>query len=42
MGNIIDDLDYVYVCDSCDTLATVAHDGNTITITPCLCTKENK
>ena len=32
----------LFLCDSCDTLATVIHEGNTITISPCLCTtKEN-
>jgi hypothetical protein len=42
MGNFLDELDYVHICDSCDTIATVIHEGNTITITPCLCiTKEN-
>jgi hypothetical protein len=41
MGNIMDELDYVYICDECDTLATVIHEGNTITINPCLCIKEN-
>lgn len=34
---------HLYLCDTCDTLATVIQEGNTITITPCLCTtKENK
>jgi hypothetical protein len=42
MGNIMDELDYVYICDECDTLATVIHEGNTITITQCECvSKEN-
>ncbi len=42
MGNIMDEFDYVYICDECDTLATVIQQGNTITINKCLCTtKEN-
>ena len=28
----------LYLCDSCNTLATVTHEGNTITISQCLCT----
>ena len=32
----------IYICDACDTLATVIHNDNTITISPCKCTKENK
>ena len=32
----------LYLCDSCDTLAIVIREGNTITINPCLCaTKGN-
>ena len=42
MGNIMDELDFIYICDECDTLATVIHEGNTITINPCQCIKENK
>jgi predicted nucleic acid-binding Zn ribbon protein len=43
MGNIMDELDYIYICDECDTLATVIQQGNTITITQCECvSKENK
>ena len=38
MGNIMDLFDHVYICDSCDTIATVIQKGNTITINPCLCT----
>jgi len=42
MGNFADTLAYVHVCHSCDTIASVIHEGNTITINPCLCiTKEN-
>jgi hypothetical protein len=42
MGNIMDELDFIYICDECDTLATVIHEGNTITITQCECvSKEN-
>lgn len=38
MGNIMDELDFIYLCDECDTLATVTMQGNTITINQCLCT----
>jgi hypothetical protein len=42
MGNIMDELDFIYICDECDTLATVTMQGNTITINQCSCTtKEN-
>ena len=43
MGNIMDELDFIYICDNCDTLATVIQEGNTITIAQCECvSKENK
>ena len=42
MGNIVELFDYLYICDECDTLATVIHEGNTITINQCECvSKEN-
>ncbi len=32
----------IYLCNACDTLASVIQQGNTITINQCLCTtKEN-
>jgi hypothetical protein len=37
MGNLMDELDFIYICDECDTLAIVTQEGNTITITPCEC-----
>ena len=42
MGNLMDELDFIYICDECDTLATVIRQGNTITINQCQCSKENK
>lgn len=33
---------HLFLCDSCDTLATVIQQGNTITINQCLCTTNNK
>lgn len=42
MGNIVELFDNLYICDECDTIATVIQKGNTITINPCLCiTKGN-
>lgn len=42
MGNIMDELDFIYICDDCETLASVIQKGNTITINQCQCTtKEN-
>ena len=42
MGNIMDELDFIYICDECETLASVMRQGNTIKINQCLCTtKEN-
>lgn len=38
MGNIMDELDFIYICDDCETLASVIQKGNTITINQCLCT----
>ena len=37
MGNLLDDLAGVFLCDNCDTLATVTKEGNTITINKCQC-----
>ena len=42
MGNIMDELNSIYICIECDTLASVIQKGNTITINQCLCiTKGN-
>ena len=37
MGNLFDVLEGVFICDNCDTLATVSQFGNTIEITKCDC-----
>ena len=37
MGNFFDELENVFICDGCDTLATVSMAGNTISITQCEC-----
>jgi len=37
MGNLFDELENVFICDGCDTLATVSVHGDTITITQCAC-----
>ena len=37
MGIIKDNLDGIFLCDNCDTLATVWQKGNTIEITKCEC-----
>jgi len=37
MGNFFDELENVFICDSCDTLATVSMHGNTITVNQCEC-----
>jgi hypothetical protein len=37
MGNLFDELTNVFICDECDTLATVSMSGNTITIIECAC-----
>jgi len=37
MGNIMENLEGVFICDECDTLATVSVDSDTITINPCKC-----
>jgi hypothetical protein len=37
MGNFFDELQNVFICDGCDTLATVSQSGNTITINKCEC-----
>jgi len=37
MGNFFDELQNVFICDGCDTLATVSQNENTITIDKCEC-----
>jgi hypothetical protein len=37
MGNILDELKNVFLCDNCDTLALVSVVGDTINITQCEC-----
>jgi hypothetical protein len=37
MGNLLDNLSNVFLCDGCDTIATVSVQGDTIQITKCLC-----
>jgi len=37
MGNLFDELSNVFICDNCDTLATVSVAGDTINITQCAC-----
>ena len=37
MGNLMDNLQGVFICDNCDTLATVSREGNNITINQCEC-----
>ena len=37
MGNLMDELSDVFICDKCDTLATVSVQGDTITINKCEC-----
>ena len=37
MGNILDELSNIFLCDECDTLATVSVQGDTITISKCQC-----
>jgi len=37
MGNIMENLEGVFICDECDTLATVSVQGDTITIQQCKC-----
>jgi hypothetical protein len=37
MGNLFDELEGVFICDECDTLATVSVQGDTIQLTKCLC-----
>jgi hypothetical protein len=39
MGNLLDELEYVTICDECETLATVSMSGNEIAIVKCACTK---
>jgi hypothetical protein len=37
MGNLLDNLSNVFLCDGCDTIATVSVQGDTITIQKCAC-----
>jgi len=37
MGNIMENLEGVFICDECDTLATVSVESDTITISQCQC-----
>ena len=37
MGYVKNSLDGIFLCDNCDTLATVSSEGNTITINQCEC-----
>jgi len=37
MGNLMDEIKGVFICEDCDTLATVSVDSDTITINPCKC-----
>jgi hypothetical protein len=37
MGNLLDNLSNVFLCDGCDTIATVSVEGDTITIQKCQC-----
>ena len=37
MANLMDDLEGVFICDECDTLATVSVQGDTIQLNKCKC-----
>ena len=37
MGNLMDELSNVFICDECDTLATVSVQGDTIQLNKCKC-----
>jgi len=37
MGNLLDNLSNVFLCDECDTLATVSVLNDKITIQQCAC-----
>lgn len=37
MGNLMDNLNNVFVCDDCETLASVSVLGDTITLNKCKC-----
>jgi len=39
MGNILDELQNVFLCDNCDTLAIVSVAGDTINIQQCNCVR---
>ena len=38
MGSLMDELSNVFICDECDTLATVSVDSDTLIVNPCQCT----
>ena len=37
MGNFLDELSNVFLCDECDTLATMSVQGDTIQLNKCQC-----
>ena len=37
MGNLMEKLEGVFICDECDTLATVSVAGDTIQLNKCKC-----
>jgi hypothetical protein len=37
MGNLMDELEGVFICDECDTLATMSVQGDTIILSQCQC-----
>jgi hypothetical protein len=37
MGNFLDNLEGVFICDNCDTIATVNRDSDTIIVNKCEC-----
>lgn len=37
MGNYFDELENVFICDGCDTLATVSVHGDIIMVNQCEC-----
>ena len=37
MGNLMDELSNVFICDECDTLATMSVQGDTIQLNKCKC-----
>ena len=40
MGNLFDELQYVTLCDNCNTLATLSAVGDTIKIVKCACVQQ--